>query len=400
MHSAIACPVCLSRLPLKTMKISVLGVGTELTNGQILNRNAQWISQEMSALGVTTAMHLVVPDEKSLILQALDVCAKNSDILFVTGGLGPTSDDFTREVIAQWVGRDLIWHEASWKHIEDRLLPRGISVKEIQRQQCYYPTGSEVLMNRLGTANAFRLDHDGKTLFVLPGPPREIESLWQDHIAQFLSEKTKGVDRLITLSWDTIGLGESDVADRVEEALKGCHFEKGYRVHMPFVEVKLSFLKSEETQAQKWIQALDLAIGPLTVLRNGEDAAEKLAGIFSSFEHVFIQDEIPGSFLLQRLFPSCKELLREKKLSFSSQDLDPNLPPRSLYLNLKVDSANSGRALMDLKGQTRSQIFMSPYKSSLLKEREQQFYAEMALIFWMKELAHEHLVSLNPSQKP
>jgi nicotinamide-nucleotide amidase len=398
MHSAIACSLCLSPLPLKTMKISILGVGTELTNGQILNRNAQWISQEMSALGVTTSMHLVVPDEKSLILQALDVCTEHSDILFVTGGLGPTSDDFTREVVAQWLGRELVWHEASWKHIEDRLLPRGIAVKEIQRQQCYYPSNSQVLMNRLGTANAFCTDHNGKTIFVLPGPPKEIESIWQDHIAGFMSEKTKFLDRLITLSWDTIGLGESDVADRVEEALKGCSFEKGYRVHMPFVEVKLSFLNSEVPKAEVWIEALESAIGSLTVIRNGEDAAEKLAGIFSSFEHVYIQDEIPGSFLMQRLFPFCKNLLRDRKLSFSSQPLDPKLSSRSLYLNLKEDSSTTGRASLKHKGQSRGQIFMSPYKSLLSKEREQQFYAEMALIFWMKELVHEHILSTESSK--
>ena len=349
----------------------------------------------MTDLGVATSMHLVVPDEKELILQALNVCAEHSEILFVTGGLGPTSDDFTREVIAQWLGRELVWHEASWKHIEDRLIPRGIAVKEIQRQQCYYPSGAEVLMNRMGTANAFRLEHQGKTIFVLPGPPREIEVLWQDHIASWMAEKTQGIDQLMTVSWDTIGLGESDVADKVEEALKGCDFEKGYRVHMPFVEVKLSFLQSQKREASAWIQKVDAAIGSLTVLRNGEDAAEILSRIFSGFEHVYIQDEIPGSFLLHRLFPFCKHLLRDRKLSFSSHVLDVDLPERSLFLSLREDGSSSAVASLHFKGQTRSQYFMSPYKSALLKEREQQFYAEMALIFWMKELAHEH-----PIQEP
>jgi len=395
MHFAIPCLLWQSSLPLKPMKISVLGVGTELTNGQILNLNSQWISESIMKLGVPTSMHLVVPDEKELILQALQFCWDHSDLLFVTGGLGPTSDDFTREVIAQWLDRKLVWHEASWKHIEDRLIPRGIAVKEIQKQQCYFPEDAKVLINPMGTANAFQVDHQGKTVYVLPGPPREIEAIWEEHLRSQMKEKMANVDALLTLSWDILGLGESDVADKVEAALKGCHFDKGYRVHHPFVEVKLSFLKSETVIAQKWIQAVEHTIGPIAVLRNAEDAAENLARLFANFDHIWIQDEIPGSFLLQRLFPFCQKLLRDRKLHFSSKLSGDELKGHVLHLQLKEDSFSSGRASLSTKGQTRSQIFMSPYKSSLLKEREQQFYAEMALIFWMKELSDDFTIANN-----
>jgi len=396
MHFAIPCLLWQSSLPLKTMKISVLGVGTELTNGQILNHNGQWISESIMKLGVPTSMHLVVPDEKELILQALQFCWNHSDLLFVTGGLGPTSDDFTREVIALWLDRKLVWHEASWKHIEGRLIPRGIAVNEIQKQQCYFPENAKVLINRMGTANAFQVDHEGKTVYVLPGPPREIEAIWQDHLQSQFKEKMANVDALITLSWDTLGLGESDVADKVEAALAGCPFmKKGYRVHHPFVEVKLSFLKSEELIAQKWIQAVEQAIGPITVLRNAEDAAEKLSRLFENFDHVWIQDEVPGSFLMQRLFPYCQKILRDRKLHFSSKLSGDELKGHVLHLQLKEDSFSSGRASLKIEGQTRSQIFMSPYKSDLLKERELQFYAEMALVFWMKELSDDFPIANN-----
>lgn len=387
---------------LESMKISVLGVGTELTNGQILNRNGQWISERMMALGVPTAMHLVVPDDKPLIQQALQTCWQSSDLIFVTGGLGPTSDDFTREVVAQWLDKKLVWHEASWTHIEERLIPRGIQVKDIQRQQCYFPEGTQVLKNRMGTANAFQIEHHGKTVFVLPGPPNEIEAIWQDHLQSWLETKTSYVDALITHSWDTMGLGESDVADRVEAAVIGSGFEMGYRVHMPFVEVKLSHRRSQAAEAQKWIQAVNEAIGPLTVLHNGEDAAEKVARYFENFDHVWICDEIPGSFLLHRLFPFCKKLLKGKKLHFSSAVADSeDLEGSVLRLHLREDSFSSGRAWMEIKGQMRSQYFMSPYKSALLREREQQYYAEMALIFWMKELSDDFPNSISSlTEKP
>jgi len=400
MQSAIPCLVWQSPVPLKTMKIAVLGVGTELTNGQILNRNGQWISQSMMKLGVPTSMHLVVPDEKTLIHQALQVAFEHADLIFVTGGLGPTTDDFTRDIVAQWLDKKLVWHEASWTHIQERLRSRGVQVSESQRQQCYFPEGAQILTNQMGTANAFRIEHQGKTLFVLPGPPREIEALWEDHLQAWLQEKAEPVDALITESWDTIGRGEGEVADLVEAALQGCHLEKGYRVHMPFVEVKLSWYRSQTFEALKWTEAIDRAIGSITVLKGGEDAAEKLSRLFEKFDHVWILDESEGSFLLLRLFPFCKNLLKNKKLHFSSELFDDGeLQGQVLRLHLKADSPSSGRASMEFRGQTRSQYFMSPYRSALLKERESQYYAEMALIFWMKELSDDYapLTSRNPT---
>ncbi|MEZ0393148.1 MAG: competence/damage-inducible protein A [Pseudobdellovibrionaceae bacterium] len=378
---------------LKAMKISILSIGTELTTGQILNRNAQWISQKLKDLGLGSTSHLVVPDDESLILKALQFCAETSNFIFVTGGLGPTSDDFTRDVICRWTGRKLIWDESSWKHIEERLISRGMAVKEIQKQQCYFPEGSRLLPNRMGTANGFQLNWQQLEIFVLPGPPREIEAIWQDWIAPQMREKMATLDPEITRSWDTLGFGESDVADRVEEALKGCPFEKGYRVHMPFVEVKLTYRKSQSTDAQKWILSLEKAIGSITPLRDGENAAEILTAVLSEGPEIFICDEIPGSFLLQRLFPFCRQWLKNKKFNFVTSPLDLPQDPQVLCLFLKEDGPGFGRAGFKWKGQSRQQNFVSPYKSSLLREREQQFYAEMALIFWMKELAYE---SSNP----
>ena len=83
------------------MIASVLGVGTELVDGQIVNKNAAWISEKLRALGLTTKLHLVIPDDRKLIFESLDYCGQYSDLIFVTGGLGPTSDDFTREVISE-----------------------------------------------------------------------------------------------------------------------------------------------------------------------------------------------------------------------------------------------------------------------------------------------------------
>lgn len=385
MQSAIPCFLCLSWLISKSMKISVLGIGTELTTGQILNQNGTWISQRFKALGIPTSLHLVVPDEIGPILKALHFCAENSDLLFVTGGLGPTSDDMTRSLISQWTGRKLLWDEASWKHIEARLSSRGIPVNESQKQQCYFPEGSKVLFNHKGTANAFHMAHLGKEIFVLPGPPLEVESIWNDHLAQSMKEKAKAHDALIIRSWETIGMGESQVADLTEAALKGCPFEKGYRVHAPYVEVKLTYPQSRSLEAEKWVQKINDSLAGVIVLRDEEQVAEKLAHKLEAYEKILICDEIPGSFLLQKLFPFLKNLLMQKKFHFQTT-LPSRLDPNTLYLHLREDGVNRGCAELHRKGQSQSQVFLSPYQSVELKEREKQFYSEMAQIFWLKEL--------------
>jgi nicotinamide-nucleotide amidase len=246
------------------MKASIIGIGTEITSGQILNSNGQWISKKMTALGVEVITHVAIPDDRKIILDTLDFCKEKSEIIFVTGGLGPTTDDLTRDVIAEWSQKKLMFDQKSLEKIEARFKARGVPFREFQKQQCYYPEGSHILENALGTANAFHLTAYNKKIFVLPGPPKEIDGLWNDHLEKIFSEITKDLDRLITKSWKCVGFGESEVSHRVEIALKGCNLTKGYRVHAPFVEVKLTYYKSKEKEALPWIQKVEEAIGDIT----------------------------------------------------------------------------------------------------------------------------------------
>ena len=137
------------------MKASILAIGTEITTGQIVNKNASTLSAKLKTFGVDVTFHLTVPDNRQLIMDALHFAENQSELLFVTGGLGPTSDDFTRDLISQWSGLKMLFNEGSWNHVQSRLFSRGFSVREMQRQQCYFPETSQILTNASGTANAF-----------------------------------------------------------------------------------------------------------------------------------------------------------------------------------------------------------------------------------------------------
>ncbi|MEK2688046.1 competence/damage-inducible protein A [Bdellovibrio sp. GT3] len=365
------------------MIASVLGIGTELVDGQIVNKNAAWISEKLKALGLTTSLHLVVPDDRKLISESLDYCAKHSHLMFITGGLGPTSDDFTRELISEWTGLKLTWDENSWAHIKERLEPRGYVVKDIQRQQCYFPEGSRIIKNSEGTANAFYVEAKGKKLFVLPGPPREIEAVWKTEIAAWLDKSVEGLDPYITRHWDTIGMGESDVATLVEQALANVNVDKGYRVHLPYVEVKMSFFKSQEEKMRVHVERVTEALRGITVTRDQQDVPLMLSLALKRYQSVSVQDSSTGQFLLNRLMPVMRDFMTEKSWSFSSHAVDEDAQVR---LTISTRDEHSVFVSVARGNKKHSDIITAPFKAMPMRERRAQYFAEMAMIFWLRHL--------------
>lgn len=366
------------------MKAAILGIGTELTDGQITNKNASWISQKLKSLGLTTQAHLVVPDEHSLMLEGLRFCAEKADLIFLTGGLGPTSDDFTRDVVAEWAGQKLVFDETSWQHVNERLTSRGYVVKDIQRQQCFFPENSRVLPNSEGTANGFFLECRGKKVFVLPGPPREIDAIWTAGIAEWLRQNTQHLDPYLTRKWDTIGVGESDVAVIVEEVLKGQKVDKGYRVHLPYVEVKVSYFRSEEAQWTPVVERLTEALQFCTITRDGEDVAERFAEAIKNIPSVCVIDEVTGQFLMNRVMPVLRDFMTDKMWSFArSRDVKS---PADLHLHLFPKDENSCEVQLHHRGRILKDYISSPYRTVNMKARRHQYFAEMALIFWLRNL--------------
>ncbi len=383
------------------MKASLLAVGTELTTGQIVNKNGSIIAQRLGAFGVDVIHHLVVPDDRAEILKALDYC-QTSELIFVTGGLGPTSDDFTREVIAEWVKQDLIFDDNSWQHVSDRLTSRGYTVKEIQRQQCFFPKGSEILFNSQGTANGFflKLQNSKTKIFVLPGPPREIDAIWNSFINNWLKENTMNIDRKITRSWDTIGMGESDVAQIVEKIFEGkkrtgadiwsesggLPIDIGYRVHLPYVEVKLTYPISASYTCDMFVNLVDEALKSVTVLKDFADALDLLAKKISDRE-IAIYDFVSQGFLQHRLSPVLKAHPRWMYQQ-SLEPMDPDFFNEEIDFMALLPAASDDQMwlLAHWNGRRLQKQIEAPMKAANMDERRRQYFAEMALIEFVKNL--------------
>lgn len=160
----------------------VFAVGDELIHGANLDTNSKYIAGQLEAVGVQVARFTVVGDEPAALRQALAEASRRAALLVVTGGLGPTLDDRTRDVLAELCGGPL-WHDdASWLQIQQWLQARGRPVPESNRRQALFPPGATPIPNPVGTAPGFRLRLGAATVFALPGVPREMQRLLADAV--------------------------------------------------------------------------------------------------------------------------------------------------------------------------------------------------------------------------
>lgn len=368
------------------MKCSVIGIGTELTTGQIINRNGSWISGKLKELGVVTTSHIVVPDDRHLIRKAFEFASTSANILFITGGLGPTSDDFTRELISEWCGQPLEHNEEVWSEIQAKLNKRNIPIRDIQKQQALIPRSANVLTNNSGTAPGFKITRGQLTLYALPGPPKEIEAIWNDHILSDMTEASKHIDRYITKSWDCLGVGESEIAHRTEAVLKDFQLEIGYRVHVPLVEVKISFFESQKSEVLPALEKLDQALSEFVVAKDGEDLAHTVSEKLKTHKKIQICDEAGGVYLWNRLFPHTKSLWANNQITFTNKPTPVDDNSLCLWLKPIVGEDLKVTIGMSLGGKVFEKDFESPFKAPLMNERRGQYFAEVAFISWSQWL--------------
>ena len=187
---------------------SIVAVGTELLFGQVVNTNAAYISEQLQLLGVSVLFHFTVGDNPGRLKETLTHASDETDIVITTGGLGPTQDDLTKELIAGLCGKPLVRDEEAFRRIDE--IMRSIGLKnytENNKKQAYLPEGSIVFYNEVGTAPGFALENDGKTFIAVPGPPREMKAMMLNSVIPYLAKKSEAVIYSKMLRF--YGIGES-----------------------------------------------------------------------------------------------------------------------------------------------------------------------------------------------
>ena len=287
----------------------ILAVGSELLAGQIVNRNAATLSEKLRTFGLPTLFHLTLDDRESDIVSGLQFLEGRCKLIFVTGGLGPTSDDLTRLAVAAFVRQPLIYVEASWQKILGIFQSHGRVAPEFNKQQCYFPKHAEVLINRRGTADGFVVNKGMTQLYVLPGPPLEIASLWDDYIEARISILTPSGDRPRLFSWRTIGQGESSIAELIEPLVQPAGLPVAYRAHAPYVEIKLSLTPKLVEQHKELLRQVDQALAEWIFERNDESHLDSLVGKLIITETFSMYDGMTCGLLAELLGPKLRKKL-------------------------------------------------------------------------------------------
>lgn len=191
------------------MKASIIAVGTELLFGQVANTNAAYLSDKLNHMGFDVMYHFVVGDNPQRLRDKLAEAFSETDLVLLTGGLGPTQDDLTKEIVAEYMGAEMYLDQKVVDDLKEFFNRHGGNMPENNLKQAYLPVGCTPLYNASGTAPGLALEKDGKVAICFPGPPREMKWLFENGAKQYL-EKFMGKKmyyRILRL----IGIGESDL---------------------------------------------------------------------------------------------------------------------------------------------------------------------------------------------
>lgn len=200
------------------MNAEIISVGTELLLGQVVNTDTAIVAQELSALGINLLYSAVVGDNVERLRHAVDTAISRSELLIMTGGLGPTTDDLTKETTAACAGKKLVLHQPSLERIQNYFNEKHVS--ENQEKQAWLPEGCTVFQNDNGTAPgcAFQAQ-SGCTVIMLPGPPSELEPMLKNYVVPFLKKGQEHV--IVSHNVHIYGRGEAPVAQLLDDLMNG-----------------------------------------------------------------------------------------------------------------------------------------------------------------------------------
>lgn len=197
----------------------IIGVGTELLLGNIINSDAQDVSRALSEIGIHVYFHTVVGDNPERLKQAVSIARSRADIIITTGGLGPTYDDLTKQTLAEAFGKKLIFNEAEAQKIRNFFQKRlhNMEMTENNLQQAYLPEGCTIFQNGVGTAPGCAFEADGTHVLMLPGPPGECRAMLESCALPYL--KTLSDSEIHSHNIHIFGMGESSVESRLRDMM-------------------------------------------------------------------------------------------------------------------------------------------------------------------------------------
>lgn len=270
------------------MTVNIITIGDEILIGQIVDTNSAWMGQQLNQIGAAVTGITTVGDGADEIRSALERASAEADVVLITGGLGPTKDDITKKVIAEFFGVELVFHEVTFKRLEGYFRQLGRTPTAAHRTQCMLPANAEVLTNKMGTAPGMWFEYNGSVIVSMPGVPYEMKYLMTHEVIPRLQDKFP-VQAIFHHTWMTAGEGESRIADRLEDIEDNlpAHIKLAYLPNLGYVRVRLSGT------------AMDAEVLKQDVMEQAERIRERLGDLIYGHNDEPLEENL-GSLLRDR----------------------------------------------------------------------------------------------------
>jgi len=263
------------------MKVELISIGDELLIGQTVNTNASWIGKELTLRGAFIQRVLTIKDDREDILNAFSATLASADVVIVTGGLGPTKDDITKKVIAEFFNDELIIHQETLEIVQAIFARSNRPMLDVNIQQAAVPSKCQVLINRQGTAPGMWMEQDGKILISLPGVPYEMKGLMEQEVLPRL-EQIFSLTQYFSKTGNIQGVGESYLADTMsdwENLLRNDGLDLAYLPSPGLIRLRISSKigQADEKKIDRYFEELENAY-PFNFFGYGEDGLSEVLG--------------------------------------------------------------------------------------------------------------------------
>jgi nicotinamide-nucleotide amidase len=330
-------------------RVEVINTGTELLFGSVLNRHLSYLGQQLFSFGFRIQRQSTVPDGDAIRDAILEASAR-CDLILVTGGLGPTNDDVTREIVAELTERPLYYDDTIFQKIKERFDKRGIRLTEHIIRQAYVPQGATVLPNDWGTAPGLYLPAQGRFshLFLFPGPPRELYPMFKNYASPILQRLSARPD-LHARVFRVAGLGESYVEEMVGKELEAIPgLEIGYCARMGEVDLRIIGSAGAVEQGE---QAVQVKLGSHIVTTEEKELEEVVVELLAGKNATLaVAESCTGGLIADRItdVPGASVVLLEGNVTYSNEAKIRTLGvPEELFKSVGAVSEDVAKAMAE-----------------------------------------------------